>query len=218
MQIHRAESRTSVDSPGRVNMFHSFVILWRAFRQMATRRILWYRVQLRYPTLRSDPTTIWDYAYRHIDAIQIGEGVQVHAYCEVIVYQHTAYSSKEGGLVLGDRVTISTGVNIRAAGGIIRIGRHSALGQHAILIAANHGISRGDRYFSSPWDETRTGIDIGENVWVGAGCIVLPGVAIGDNAIIAAGSVVTRDVPANEIWAGIPARKLKEVPVAVCPL
>jgi len=53
---------------------------------------------------------------------------------------------------------------------------------------------------------------VGANVWVGANCVLLPGVTIGDNALIAAGSVVTRDVPPNEIWGGVPARKLKDVP------
>ena len=49
----------------------------------------------------------------------------------------------------------------------------------------------------------------GENVWIGAGAIVLKGVNIGDSAIISAGAVVTRDVPAGAVVAGVPARELK---------
>jgi maltose O-acetyltransferase len=55
-------------------------------------------------------------------------------------------------------------------------------------------------------------VTVGNNVWVGANCVLLPGITIGDNSLIAAGSVVSRDVPPNEIWGGVPARKLKDVP------
>ncbi|MFB5744274.1 DapH/DapD/GlmU-related protein [Cedecea sp. P7760] len=48
-------------------------------------------------------------------------------------------------------------------------------------------------------------INIGENVWIGAGAVVLPGITIGDNSVIAANSVVTTNVPANSMYAGTPA-------------
>jgi acetyltransferase-like isoleucine patch superfamily enzyme len=46
-------------------------------------------------------------------------------------------------------------------------------------------------------------------VWLGAGCIVLKGVRIGEGAVIGAGSVVTKSVPAGEVWAGVPARPVR---------
>lgn len=54
-------------------------------------------------------------------------------------------------------------------------------------------------------------VHIGRNVWIGAGAMILPGVTIGENAIIAAGAVVNRDVPANMIVGGVPARELREI-------
>ena len=54
-------------------------------------------------------------------------------------------------------------------------------------------------------------IHIGRNVWIGAGAMILPGVTIGENAIIAAGAVVNKDVPANMIVGGVPARELREI-------
>lgn len=183
-------------------------------RRKAVSRILWYRVMRHNPTLECHPTAIWDYSYRHLDAIELGTGVQVQAFTEILVYKYTRHSSKEGKLIVADGVTITTGTNIRAAGGVIRIGRYTGIGQNVSLVAANHGMVRGRRYFSTPWDETRTGIDIGENVWIGASTVILPGVTIGDNAVIAAGSVVTGNVPGDEIWGGVPARKLKDVPSA----
>ena len=54
-------------------------------------------------------------------------------------------------------------------------------------------------------------IHIGCNVWLGAGAIILRGVTIGDNSIVGAGSVVTKDVPANVIVVGNPARVLRQI-------
>lgn len=54
-------------------------------------------------------------------------------------------------------------------------------------------------------------ITVGDNVWIGAGCSILPGVTIGDNTIIGAGSVVTKDIPANVLAVGNPCRVIREI-------
>ena len=54
-------------------------------------------------------------------------------------------------------------------------------------------------------------ISVGSFVFIGVNSIVMPGVSIGDRSVIGAGSIVTKDVPAGEVWAGIPARRLKSV-------
>ncbi len=54
-------------------------------------------------------------------------------------------------------------------------------------------------------------VHIGRNVWIGAGAMILPGVSIGENAIIAAGAVVNKDVAANMIVGGVPARELRPI-------
>lgn len=52
---------------------------------------------------------------------------------------------------------------------------------------------------------------IGDNVFIGAKCIILKGVTIGENSIVGAGSVVTKSIPANEIWAGNPAKFIRKI-------
>lgn len=52
---------------------------------------------------------------------------------------------------------------------------------------------------------------IGDNVWIGANAVITKGVTIGDGAVVAAGAVVTTDIPAHEIWGGVPARKIKSL-------
>ena len=55
-------------------------------------------------------------------------------------------------------------------------------------------------------------IKIGKNVWIGSNATVLQGVSIGDGAVVAAGAVVTKDVPANTIVGGVPAKVIKSIP------
>ena len=55
-------------------------------------------------------------------------------------------------------------------------------------------------------------ITVGDSVWFGAGVQVLPGVTIGSNVVVAAGAVVTKDVPANSVVEGVPARVIKAIP------
>lgn len=186
-------------------------VLRQELRLRVTRRILSLRVRARFRGMRADPTVVWDYGYRDLDAFEIGEGVNVLPFCEIVVYKHSAKSPIPGRLALGDFATLSTGANVRAAGGTISIGRHSTIAQHCILVAANHVIAPGALTLRTAWDTARTGVFVGENVWVAANCVLLPGTRIGDNSVIAAGSVVRGEVPPNEIWGGVPARHIRAV-------
>ena len=159
---------------------------------------------LRFPTLTIQRPSVW--RYDTLRAIELGQGVVVGPFTEIIVYSRTANSRTIGRLACGDRVFIGGGSNIRAAGGSILIGANTMVGQHVSLVAANHTISPGKTYRELEWDQSKTGVTIGSNCWIGAHSVVLPGVSIGNNAVIGAGSVVTKDVPENEIWLGVPAR------------
>lgn len=81
------------------------------------------------------------------------------------------------------------------------------IGPNVGIYTAGHSIQpkdRNKRGYAIP-------IHIGNDVWIGGSSVILPGVTIGDNSVVAAGSVVTKDVPANVIVAGNPARKIKDI-------
>jgi len=180
-------------------------------KRSLTRRILTHRIRARHPTLYCDPSAFFDYAYADLDDIEIGAHVSVGAFCEIIVQRHSRHSSIPGKLVLKDKAIVSTGVNIRAAGGRIEIGANSAVAQNVVVLASNHATgSQADR-LRIGWDEERTGVRLGDNVWVGANSVLLPGCEIGDNTIVGAGSVVRGKLGANELWAGVPARRIKSL-------
>ncbi len=88
----------------------------------------------------------------------------------------------------------------------ITIGAHVLIGPNVIVCTAGHPVDpeirRTKLEFGKP-------ITIGDNVWIGAGSIILPGVSIGEDSVIGAGSVVTKDVPAGVVAAGNPAAFLK---------
>lgn len=90
----------------------------------------------------------------------------------------------------------------------ITIGEDCQIGPNVQLLTPTHPVDpqpRRDRL------EAAKPISIGDNVWLGGGAIVLPGVTIGDNSVIGAGAVVTRDVPANSVAVGNPARVVREI-------
>lgn len=89
----------------------------------------------------------------------------------------------------------------------IRIGNYTGLGPGTMIFSSNHQFAPGVPYHQQPW--TEKDVTIGDDVWIGAGTIVLPGVTIGRETVVAAGSVVTRDIPPNSIAAGVPAKILR---------
>lgn len=90
----------------------------------------------------------------------------------------------------------------------VYIGDHVMIAPNVVVTATGHPIHpdvrRDGRQFSLP-------VHIEDDVWIGAGAIILPGVTIGRNSVIGAGSVVTRDIPPNVVAVGTPCRVLREI-------
>lgn len=110
------------------------------------------------------------------------------------------YTDCGRNITVGNNVFINSGCHFQDQGGI-RIGDGSQIGHKVTLATLNHGIAPEHRHTLYP-----APIVIGRNVWIGAAATVVQGVTIGDNSIIGAGSVVTKEVPANTIVAGVPAK------------
>ena len=124
-----------------------------------------------------------------------------------IIFKFDGIWKSEPSIFIHDRVFIGYGCefNIRLT---IQVGDDSLIASGCKFIDHDHGIVLGHlvRLQHGPEKE----IKIGKDVWLGINVIVLKGVTIADGAIVAAGAVVTKSIPKNEIWAGIPAKKIGE--------
>jgi acetyltransferase-like isoleucine patch superfamily enzyme len=134
-----------------------------------------------------ESTKIWQFCVIFPDC-QIGENCNICSHCLI-----------ENDVKIGNNVTIKSGVQIWDG---IEL-------EDDVFIGANVSFTN-DKYPKShnkDWKLLRTKVCRGASI--GAGSTVLPGVIIGENAMVGAGSVVTKDIPAGEVWAGVPALFLR---------
>ncbi|WP_250036442.1 sugar O-acetyltransferase [Paractinoplanes maris] len=110
-------------------------------------------------------------------------------------------------LHVGDRTFINFGLMALDVAEI-RIGQDVLMGPNVQLLTPTHPIDPGPR--RAKWESARP-ITIGDNVWIGGMAVICPGVTIGDNSVIGAGAVVTRDIPADVVAVGNPARVIRSV-------
>ncbi len=106
-------------------------------------------------------------------------------------------------LCLGREASVSPGAILDCRGGL-EIGAYSMVGIEAVVLTSSHGHARLDvpmRHQGLEFQPVR----VGEDVWIGARAVILPGVSIGRGAIVAAGAVVTRSVESYAVVGGVPA-------------
>lgn len=116
------------------------------------------------------------------------------------------YTTGGENLRVGRNVFINQNCTMYDLGGI-DIGDDVMIGPNVSLITSGHPLDPAQRracVIAKP-------IVIGKNVWIAAGATIIAGVTVGENAVVAAGSVVTRDVPANTLVAGNPARVIRVI-------
>ena len=122
--------------------------------------------------------------------------------CFIIPPFHTEFGKNTK---IGKNVFINSCCRFQDNGGI-EIGDKTMIGPNVTIVTVNHEINPETRINAIPKP-----VKIGKNVWIGADCTILPGVTIGENSVIGAGSVVTKDVPANIVVAGNPAKLIKKI-------
>jgi acetyltransferase-like isoleucine patch superfamily enzyme len=136
--------------------------------------------------------------------LKLGAGSMVERECTIWC---AAEAESEPALIIGTNVFVGRNTYL-GAWKPISIGSDTLIGAYCYIISGNHRFKAHDApvrvqgYDGAP-------ITIGRNAWLGAHVIVLPGVTIGEHAVIGAGSVVTTSVPEREIWAGVPARRIR---------
>lgn len=90
----------------------------------------------------------------------------------------------------------------------IYVGNKVMFGPNVVVATAAHPIAPQLREMGLQYNKP---VHIGNNCWIGAGALIMPGVTIGDNTVIGAGSVVTKDIPANVVAVGNPCKILREI-------
>jgi len=158
------------------------------------------------------------------------------------LYQHRAWSSKIYWSVrmdtppyrrfwLGKKSVIESYCCINNAVGDVTIGNHTRIGIHCtvigpVCIGNNVNLAQGITVtaLNHNFEDTTKRIDeqgistkpvvIGDDVWIGANAVILPGVTIGRHVVVAAGAVVTKDVPDNCVVGGVPAKVIKQLAVS----
>jgi len=130
------------------------------------------------------------------------------------------------GVDIGPRATIGSGVTWRSrrvsvghhvfinadcfldGPGAITIGDETVIGMRVLLVTSTHDIAGPGRRASPARSDP---VAIGRGCWIGAGAVVLPGVTIGDGCVVAAGAVVTHDCEPDGLYAGVPARRVRDL-------
>ena len=145
--------------------------------------------------------------YSQINAKSPGGRLIIGDYVEVMPFAVVS-PQKNGEIFIGSNSTIQYGVRLYGGGGL-RIGKGVRIAANTVIIAQNHRFETIDVPI---WKQGAIckGIVIEDNVWIGANATVLDSVHIGSGAVIGAGAVVIRDVEANTVVAGVPAKEIRK--------
>ncbi len=130
---------------------------------------------------------------------ECGEG------CYIEIPFHANFGGRH--VHLGDKVYMNFGCTL-VDDTHIYIGSYTLFGPNVVVATAAHPLDPEQRKKGLQYNKP---VHIGENCWIGAGALIMPGVSIGDNSVIGAGSVVTRDIPAGVVAVGNPCRVVKEL-------
>jgi acetyltransferase-like isoleucine patch superfamily enzyme len=139
--------------------------------------------------------------------LQTARGAEVRYGRFVWIGDGTKIRCHEGEVEIGEKTVIGQECTISAYRRV-RIGEQCVIADRAMFIDFDHGVVEVDRPIRVQGIYMRD-VEVGSNVWIGYGACVLRGVRVGDNAIVGTNSVVTKDVPANAVVAGIPARIIR---------
>ena len=124
-----------------------------------------------------------------------------------VVESFSCINNAVGDVVIGDHTRIGLHNTVI---GPVTIGSHVNLAQSITITALNHNFEDKSQRIDDQGVSTDPVI-VGDDIWIGANAVILPGVSIGHHSVVAAGAVVTKDVPPHSLVAGVPAKIIKEI-------
>ena len=136
-----------------------------------------------------------------------GGEICIGANCEI--HPYSVIKSYGGKVVIGNNCSLNMYAILNGHGGL-QIGNGVRIASHTVVIPSNHVIADNDVPFYLRGVISK-GIEIQDNVWLGAGCIILDNVTIGENSVIAAGAVVNKDVDRSTMVGGVPCKVIKKI-------
>lgn len=172
-------------------------LIWSPFELLRLARVAWTTFKFRYIHRCAAPHTVIGESTVMINTanIRIGSGclIQDRVYLRAGV---------DGSIEIGDGAALNSFVQIYGHGGV-KIGASTQIGPGTIITTSGHD------YRATDLARDNAPIILGDRVWIGANCTILPGVTIGDKAVIGAGAVVAEDIPASCVAVGVPARVIR---------
>jgi len=147
--------------------------------------------------------------------LQVGRGARIELGRWSWIGHDCKLRSHEGVISIGAKTVMGQECTISAYQHV-SIGRECVIADRVMMIDFDHGMVEVDRPIRLQGIYKRD-VRVGNNVWIGYGACLLRGVTVGDNAVIGTSAVVTRDVPANAVVAGVPARviRMREAPTTM---
>jgi acetyltransferase-like isoleucine patch superfamily enzyme len=139
--------------------------------------------------------------------LQTGRRGQIRFGRFVWIGDGTKIRCHEGVVEIGDKTVFGQECTISAYQRV-RIGEQCVIADRAMFIDFDHGVAEVERPIRVQGIYKRDTV-VGSNVWIGYGACVLRGVRVGDNSIVGTNAVVTKDVPANSVVGGVPAKVLR---------
>lgn len=124
-----------------------------------------------------------------------------------VIESYCCINNAVGDVTIGDYTRI--GIHCTVIGPVC-IGSHVNLAQGITVTALNHNFEDTGKRIDEQGISTKP-VVIGDDVWIGANSVILPGVTIGKHAVVAAGAVVTKDVPDHCVVGGVPAKIIKQL-------
>jgi virginiamycin A acetyltransferase len=141
-----------------------------------------------------------------------GTKIRIGAHTQIYDFVVIRAVGGSGDVTIGEHCYINPHCTLYSGNGI-KLGRYVLLAPHVAIVPTNHAYARRDiEIRHQGFAPSKGGVEIGDDVWIGANATILDGTKIGKGAIIAAGSVVSGEIPPYQIWGGVPAVYIKDRP------